>query len=92
MPNFPRIDVEYFREELFNSFSKRLPRHGKRDVTSVLKEYDLKEYDDFELLKKSGGKISTDSFEFISPFKDGEAVNEKEIEEEKEEEIVLDEK
>ena len=78
LPNFPRIDVEYFREELFSSFSKRLPLHGKRDVSSVLKQYDLEEYDAFELLKKSGGKISTDSFEFISPFD--------------EESIVLDEK
>jgi len=76
--NFPRIDVEYFREELFSSFSERLPWHGKKDVSSVLKQYDLKEYDAFELLKKSSGKISTDSFEFVAPFD--------------EESIVLDEK
>ncbi|MBU3189074.1 HipA N-terminal domain-containing protein [Clostridium bowmanii] len=68
LPNFPRIDVEYFREELFSSFSERLPWHGKRDVSSVLKEYGLEEYDAFELLKKTGGKCSGDSFEFITPF------------------------
>lgn len=68
LPNLPIINVEYFREELFSSFSKRLPWHGKKDVSSVLKQYDLEQYDAFELLKKSGGKISTDSFEFISPF------------------------
>ena len=65
LPYLPRIDAEYFREELFRSFSERLPWHGKRDVNSILKEYSLDEYDAFELLKKSGGKISTDSFEFI---------------------------
>ncbi|MGH4126052.1 MAG: HipA N-terminal domain-containing protein [Clostridium sp.] len=68
LPNLPRIDVEYFREELFSSFLNRIPGHGKRDVSSVLKRYDLKKYDAFELLKKSGGKISTDNFEFVSPF------------------------
>ena len=68
LPYLPRIDAEYFREELFRSFSERLPWHGKKDVNSVLKEYNLEEYDAFELLKKSGGKISTDSFEFIPSF------------------------
>ncbi|MGH4138412.1 HipA N-terminal domain-containing protein [Clostridium sp.] len=68
LPNFPRIDVEYFREELFSSFSKRLPWHDKRDVSSVLKEYGLEEYDAFELLKKTGGKCPGDSFEFTTPF------------------------
>lgn len=67
-PYLPRIDAEYFREELFRSFSERLPWHGKRDVNSILKEYNLEEYDAFELLKKSGGKTSTDSFEFIPSF------------------------
>ena len=67
LTNLPRIDVEYFREELFYSFSKRLPYHGKRDIRSVLKEYGLEEYDAFELLKKTGGKCPGDSFEFITP-------------------------
>ena len=67
LPSLPRIDAEYFREELFQSFSERLPWHGRKDTNSVLKEYDLEEYDSFELLKKSGGKVSTDSFEFVTP-------------------------
>lgn len=67
-PYFPTIDAEYFREELFHSFSMRLPWHGRKDVNAILKEYNLEEYDAFELLKKSGGKMSTDSFEFIPPF------------------------
>ena len=68
LPDLPRIDVEYFREELFSSFSKRLPGYGKKEISSVLRQYELEEYDAFELLKKSGGKISTDSLEFIYPF------------------------
>lgn len=68
LPDFPRVDAEYFREELFHSFSQRLPWNGKRESNSVLKEYNLEEFDAFELLKRSGGKSSTDSFEFSSPF------------------------
>ena len=68
LPQFPRLDVEYFREELFHSFSERLP--GKREANSLLKEHKLKEYDAFELLKRSGGKSATDSLEFVSPFND----------------------
>ena len=68
LPYLPKVDVEYFREELFSSFSKRLSFHGKKDITSILKEYHLQEYDAFELLKKGGGKMSTDSLEFIVPY------------------------
>ncbi|MCB2293118.1 hypothetical protein LGK95_06220 [Clostridium algoriphilum] len=68
LPYFPKVDAKYFREGLFRSFSERLPLHGRKDITSILKEYDIEEYDDLELLKRSGGKMSTDSFEFISPF------------------------
>lgn len=71
---FPRVDAEYFREELFSSFSKRMPWNDKKDVNSILKEYDLEEYDAFELLKRSGGKMPTDSFEFISPFDENSTV------------------
>lgn len=68
LPYLPKADVEYFREELFSSFSNRLSFHGKKDITSILKEYNLQEYDAFELLKKGGGKLPTDSLEFIIPY------------------------
>ena len=63
---FPRTDAEYFKEELFSSFLKRIPGQGKKDISAILKEYSLEKYDDLELLKRSGGKMSTDSFEFTS--------------------------
>jgi len=66
LPYFPKLDAEYFREELFRTFSKRLPGHGKKSMPSVLKEYKLRKYDDLELLKRSGGKMSTDSIEFVA--------------------------
>jgi len=73
LPYFPIVDVRYFSERLFRSFSKRLPGNSKKDISSILKEYDLEEYDDLELLVKSGGKMPTDSFEFRLSF-DGEGI------------------
>lgn len=84
LPYFPIVDAKYFREELFNSFSNNLPGYGKKDITSVLKKYDITVYDDFEILKKCGGQTSEGRFEFISPYKEGEEeVKEKEIDEDK---------
>ena len=99
LPYFPIIDAKYFREGLFRSFSKRLPGHGKKDINSVLKEYNLKKYDDLKLLEKSGGAMPTDSFEFRSPFdKEGVVLDKEKIVLSKEdivldkEDIVLDKK
>ena len=80
LPYFPIIDAKYFREGLFRSFSKRLPGHGKKDINSVLKEYNLKKYDDLKLLEKSGGVMPTDSFEFRSPFdKEGVVLDKEDV-------------
>ncbi|MCB2354918.1 HipA N-terminal domain-containing protein [Clostridium estertheticum] len=68
LPYFPKVDAKYFREELFRTFSKYIPGHGKKDKTSILKEYGLEKYDDFELLKKIGDKMLNDNIEFISSF------------------------
>lgn len=92
LPCFPIVDAKYFSEELFRSFVKRLPYHGEKDITSVLKEYNLEEYDDLELLEKSGGKMSTDSFEFVSPFDEESIGLDKEGIILEKESIVLDEK
>ncbi|MBX4261640.1 hypothetical protein KTC96_21195 [Clostridium estertheticum] len=85
LPYFPKVDAKYFREELFRTFSNRLPGHSKKDKTSILKEYGLESYDDFELLKKIGDKMLNDNIEFISPFGEEKTVLD-------EEDSVLDEK
>jgi len=105
LPYFPIQEAKYFKEELFYSFSNNLPGYGKKDVASVLKKYDIEAYDDFEILKKYGGQTSAGSFEFISPYKEGEeevnlgkeieeqveeVVIEKEINEEKNDEVKID--
>lgn len=78
LPCFPIVNSKYFSEELFRSFVKRLPCQGEKDMTSVLKEYNIDEYDDLELLEKSGGKMSTDRFEFVSPLDEESIVLDKE--------------
>ena len=85
LPYFPKVDAKYFREELFSSFLKRLPGQGKRDKTSILKEYGLEEYDDLELLKKIGDKMSSDNIKFIASFDEDKIVLD-------EEDIILDKK
>ncbi|NNU77094.1 HipA N-terminal domain-containing protein [Clostridium estertheticum] len=92
LPYFPKIDAKYFREELFRTFSKYIPGHDKKDKTSILKEYGLEKYDDFELLKKIGDKMLNDNIEFISPFGEEKTVLDDEYNIQEEEHSALDEK
>lgn len=64
--SFPERKV-YNSDTLFTAFSSRLPDRKRKDILSVLKKYGLSEYDGFELLKKSGGRLPIDSYEFIEP-------------------------
>lgn len=64
---FPNINEVYESYDIFPAFSSRLPDKRRRDVKEILAKYKLLKYDAFELLKKSGGKLPTDSLEFIDP-------------------------
>ncbi|MFT8349140.1 HIRAN domain-containing protein [Clostridium saccharoperbutylacetonicum] len=64
---FPNIDEVYESHDIFPAFSSRLPDKRRKDVKEILGRYKLQVYDAFELLKKSGGKLPTDSLEFIDP-------------------------
>ena len=61
---FPE-DKEYHHKTLFPIFSCRLPYERRPDIQDILEEYGMTEYDEFELLKRSGAKLPTDDFEFI---------------------------
>lgn len=63
---FPEVK-EYYSKELFPVFSSRLPDRKRRDIQTVLKKYGLIEYDGYELLRKSGGRLPIDTYEFIDP-------------------------
>ena len=64
---FPNLDEVYESYDIFPAFSSRLPDKRRKDVKEILEKYKLEVYDAFELLKKSGGKLPTDSLEFIDP-------------------------
>lgn len=71
---FPEVK-EYQSKELFPFFSSRLPDKKRRNIKEILKRYNLEEYDGYELLRKSGGRLPIDTYEFIDPiFPDDEVV------------------
>lgn len=64
---FQDLNRSYTDEKLFPAFASRLPDKKRRDIQEILSKYDLKEYDEYMLLKKSGARLPIDSFEFIDP-------------------------
>lgn len=73
--SFPSVKI-YRSDTLFTAFSSRLPDKKRRDIAKVLEKYGLSEYDGFELLRRSGGRLPIDSYEFIEPLKyDEENIN-----------------
>lgn len=63
---FPDYRV-YESVNLFPVFSSRLPDKKRRDIKKVLEKYGLKEFDEFELLRRSGARLPIDTYEFVDP-------------------------
>lgn len=62
---FPQINATYENPHLFAVFGARLPDKRRPEIKEILNTYDMTEYDEFELLKRSGAKLPTDSYEFV---------------------------
>jgi hypothetical protein len=62
---FPDRGKIYVSDKLFPSFSSRIPDRRRSDIGHILNNYNLDGYDEFELLKRSGGRLPTDSIEFV---------------------------
>lgn len=62
---FPQINATYENPHLFAVFGARLPDKRRPEIKEILSTYGLEEYDEFELLKRSGAKLPTDKFEFV---------------------------
>lgn len=62
---FPQINALYDNPQLFAVFSSRLPESTRPEIKEILDEYGMTEYDEFELLKRSGAKLPTDNYEFV---------------------------
>lgn len=76
---FSDFGQTYKNKELFPAFSSRLPDRKRRDINRILQKYELEEYDPYELLKKSGGKLPIDNLSFIDPILDRESAGEYEF-------------
>ena len=63
---FPE-DRRYESKVLFPVFQSRLPDRRRRDLPQILEKYELEEYDGYELLKNSGGRLPIDTYEFVDP-------------------------
>ncbi len=49
-------------EELFPFFKNRIPSIDNPSIKDILKSYDLLEYDEYELLKRSHASLLTDKY------------------------------
>lgn len=67
---FPDLKKVYADTKLFPVFASRLPDKKRKDIQNILKKYDLQEYDEYMLLKRSGARLPIDSLEFIDPIFD----------------------
>lgn len=61
---FPNVNATYESNSLFASFASRLPDKRRPEINKILKSYGLENYDEYELLKRSGAKLPTDNYEF----------------------------
>ncbi len=62
---FPQINALYDNPKLFATFATRLPDATRPEIKEILATYGMTEYDEFELLKRSGAKLPTDNYEFV---------------------------
>ena len=66
MGAFPTYQ-EYRSDTMFPVFCSRLPDKKRRDIGNILEKYGLTEYDEFELLRRSGARLPIDTYEFVAP-------------------------
>lgn len=64
--SFDDRNKTYESDSLFSVFASRLPDRKRRDIEEILSKYQLKEYDEFELLK-CGAELPIDTLKFIVP-------------------------
>lgn len=71
-PTF-RLEIDHAYENAMEVFSRRLPSTARDDYRRILKSHALnpdEAYSRFQLLSATGGRLTTDSYEFIDPLLD----------------------
>lgn len=74
---FPDPFKRYTSDELFGAFARRLPDKRRPDYEKIVKDLGLPpDATDMDLLKATGGRLATDSYEFVNPiFVQGDVFN-----------------
>lgn len=66
--SFRNIEKTYVSDRLFGPFARRLPDKRRPDFNEILKDYGLPlDYTEMDLLRATGGRLATDSYEFVAP-------------------------
>lgn len=65
--SFPELESVYCSKALFPVFESRLPDKKRKDMESILNKYELDEYEPYQLLKRSGGRLPIDNLYFVEP-------------------------
>jgi len=68
--SFEDINKVYKSDMLFPVFASRLPDKKRKEIDKILSKYDMDEYNDYILLKRSGARLPIDNLEFIDPILD----------------------
>lgn len=65
---FPDLNKTYVSNELFGPFSRRMPDKRRPDFRDILNDLGLSiDYSEMDLLRATGGRLATDSYEFVAP-------------------------
>lgn len=65
---FPDVTKCYSSDRLFGPFARRLPDKRRPDFNELVQELGLpREHSEMDLLRATGGRLATDSYEFVHP-------------------------
>lgn len=64
---FPEVNKVYECPKLFPIFASRLPDKRRKGIEKILNKYNMDEYDEYTLLKRSGASLPIDNLQFIDP-------------------------
>ena len=66
--SFPDMDKVYVSDRLFGPFERRLPDRRRPDFQEILRAHGLSnDYTNMDLLRATGGRLATDTYEFVPP-------------------------
>lgn len=54
--------AKHVSDRLFDFFKRRIPKKDNPDIEEILKELEIKEYNEMEILAKTKGILSTDRY------------------------------